>query len=267
MAVNGAVAGTVPILCYHAIGDDLPTDELPFAFSPAVFAQHLDTIQQLGLRTVRVTELVEARAAGDHERLRGSVAITFDDGYADLHDVVLPELQTRSMVATAFVTTSYVDGRSEGRPDHERWASWEQIAALGESGVFEIGTHSHDHLELDMIGLDAASEQVQRCRDRLRAETGIEATSFAYPYGYTTPQLSAALASFGYRAACVVKHALSSADDDPFELARVRVLRRHDIDTVRAWIEGRNLRTSPCPAELRTRAYRLVRRIRHALAS
>lgn len=264
--MNGATAGIVPILCYHAIGDDLPSDELPFAFSPSTFAQHLDAIDRLGLQTVRVTELVAAREAGDHERLRRSVAITFDDGYADLHDVVLPELQKRSMVATAFVTTSYVDGRSEGRAGYERWASWEQVGVLAESGAFEIGTHSHDHLELDMIGLDAACEQAQRCRDRLRAETGVEATSFAYPYGYTTSELSAALGSLGYRAACVVKHALSSAADDPFELARVRVLRRHDVDTVRAWIEGRNLRTSPCPTELRTRAYRVVRRVRHAIS-
>lgn len=50
------------------------------------------------------------------ERLRSSslpsraLSISFDDGYADNHDVALPVLQRHGLSATFFVTTGYLDG-------------------------------------------------------------------------------------------------------------------------------------------------------------
>src|ERR671921_486725 len=39
-----------------------------------------------------------------------ALAITFDDGYGDNHDVALPILRNRRFPATFFVATGYVDG-------------------------------------------------------------------------------------------------------------------------------------------------------------
>jgi peptidoglycan/xylan/chitin deacetylase (PgdA/CDA1 family) len=259
------VSAVTPILCYHAVGDDLPADELPFAFPVEVFASHLDEIAARGLRTVTVSELARSRSRGDADALDRTVAITFDDGYADLLSVVAPLLAERSMVATAFVTTAYVDGRSAGEAGYERWLSWDEAAALAQSGLFEIGGHSHDHVELDMLPADAARLQIRRCRERLREELGIEPTSFAYPYGYSNDRIRALLPEAGFTTACGVRHAISTPDDDPMNLARVRLLRRHSPTTVRDWISATNLRTTPCPDELRTRVFRPVRRLRHTL--
>jgi hypothetical protein len=89
-----------PILCYHGVGDQLPSDELPFAFPVDVFASHLDEIAARGLRTVTVSELTRFRRAGDAEALGATIAITFDDGYADLLSTVAPLLAGRKIVAT-----------------------------------------------------------------------------------------------------------------------------------------------------------------------
>lgn len=40
----------------------------------------------------------------------GAVSITFDDGYADNHDVALPVLRAHGLTATFFVATGYLDG-------------------------------------------------------------------------------------------------------------------------------------------------------------
>ena len=255
----------VPILCYHGIGDGLPADELPFAFPVGEFASHLDDIADRGLRTVTVSELARHRREGDSAALEGAIAITFDDGYADLLSTVAPLLAERSMVATAFVTTSYLDGRSAGTDGYERWLSWDQAGELARSGVVELGGHSHDHVELDMLSAADACAQVRRCRERLRAELGIEATSFAYPYGYSNEALRVFLPDVGFTSVCGVKHAISAHDDDLLNLARVRLLRRHGRATVADWIGGTRLREAPCPDELRTRVFRPVRRVRHAL--
>jgi peptidoglycan/xylan/chitin deacetylase (PgdA/CDA1 family) len=254
-----------PILCYHGVGDDYPEDELPFAFGAADFAAHLDAIASHGLRTVTVSELVRRRREGDRAGLDRTVAITFDDGYADLLSTVAPLLAERGMVATAYLTVTYLDRRSSADPASRRWLSWDEARELAGSGVFEIGGHSHDHVELDVVGLDEARRQVVATRDRLRDELGAPPTSFAYPYGYSTAGVRRAVADAGFTSACGVRHALSPADDDPYDLVRVRVLRRHSRATVEAWITGRDLRVAPCPEELRTRVYRPVRHVRHRL--
>ncbi len=41
---------------------------------------------------------------------RRSAAITFDDGYADNHDVALPILQRHGLTATFFIATGFLDG-------------------------------------------------------------------------------------------------------------------------------------------------------------
>ena len=41
---------------------------------------------------------------------RGALAITFDDGYADNHDMALPVLQRHGLNATFFVATGFLDG-------------------------------------------------------------------------------------------------------------------------------------------------------------
>jgi peptidoglycan/xylan/chitin deacetylase (PgdA/CDA1 family) len=256
---------STPILCYHGVGNDYPDDEHPFAFDPAEFASHLDAIAASGMQTVTVSELVRRRRAGDHASLGSTVAITFDDGYADLLSTVAPLLAERGMVATAYLTVAYLDGRTAGDPSSSRWLSWDEARELAASGVFEIGGHSHDHVQLDVVGLDEVRRQLVATRDRLGGELGPSPASFAYPYGYSNPAVRDAVAAAGFTSACGVKHALSPADDDPYDLVRVRLLRRHSLATVTDWIAGRGLRVAPCPEELRTRLYRPVRRIRHRL--
>ena len=39
-----------------------------------------------------------------------SLAITFDDGYADNHDIALPILRRHGLTATFFIATGYLDG-------------------------------------------------------------------------------------------------------------------------------------------------------------
>ncbi|MEO1594053.1 MAG: polysaccharide deacetylase family protein [Pseudomonadota bacterium] len=69
---------------------------------------------QLGVlrRYFRVMPLDEAVAAlyGGAPLPRGAVAITFDDGYRDNHDVALPLLQKHGLTATFFVATGFLDG-------------------------------------------------------------------------------------------------------------------------------------------------------------
>ncbi|MGH6610851.1 MAG: polysaccharide deacetylase family protein [Burkholderiaceae bacterium] len=94
------------VLIFHrvlAVRDPLRPNEP----TVAEFAEILDWVK----RWFNVLPLSEAitRLRSDSLPAR-SLAITFDDGYADNHHLALPELQRRGLSATFFVATGYLDG-------------------------------------------------------------------------------------------------------------------------------------------------------------
>jgi peptidoglycan/xylan/chitin deacetylase (PgdA/CDA1 family) len=90
-----AEGGQTAILLYHRVADEAAGRDLGLAVSPAAFASQLEV---LGDRIVAL----DALAAG--EARPGSVALTFDDGYADN----LAALRDAGVPATVFVSTGHV---------------------------------------------------------------------------------------------------------------------------------------------------------------
>lgn len=79
----------------------------PYEPTVAEFAAILDWLQ----RWFTVLPLPEAITRLQSGSLPArALAITFDDGYADNHDLALPELQRRGLSATFFIATGYLDG-------------------------------------------------------------------------------------------------------------------------------------------------------------
>jgi len=104
-------------LAYHRIGDpgQSQLDHALWSANAEVFEAQ---VRFLGAHAdvVRVRELADALA----QRGTRAVAITFDDGYRDNHDVALPILRARGVPATFFVSTDFID--------HPRTPWWDEIA-------------------------------------------------------------------------------------------------------------------------------------------
>jgi peptidoglycan/xylan/chitin deacetylase (PgdA/CDA1 family) len=89
------------VLGYHRIADD-PWDPLGLQVSSQHFAEQLQVLQ--GLRTViPLEELAGHRAAG--EPLDRYAVLTFDDGYLDFADTVVPMARQADVPVTAFVAS------------------------------------------------------------------------------------------------------------------------------------------------------------------
>jgi len=107
----------VLVLNYHRVGDwsDDRWDSELWSASAEQLDEQLATLA----RETEVVPIDAIPAAIGGSRGR-RVAITFDDGYRDNHDVALPLLRAHGLVATFFVATGFID-----RP---RAPWWDEIA-------------------------------------------------------------------------------------------------------------------------------------------
>ncbi len=138
--------------------------------------------------------------------------------------------------------------------------SWSQLREVRASGI-ECGAHTHMHPQLDMISLHQVCHEIIQSKNVLEQQLGTPVTSFAYPYGYYTPQVRGLLAEAGYHSACAVKFAMSTMATDSLEIARLKVSATTTLDEFAALLEGRG--TSPWSAlytRMRTPAWRVARR-------
>jgi peptidoglycan/xylan/chitin deacetylase (PgdA/CDA1 family) len=102
----GGALGRLSILIYHRVhgmSDPLlpgEVDAAAFSTQMALLAEHF--------RVLQLEEAVERLARG--QLPTRAVSVTFDDGYADNHDVAMPILRRFGIPATFFIATGFLDG-------------------------------------------------------------------------------------------------------------------------------------------------------------
>ncbi|MGH3889131.1 MAG: polysaccharide deacetylase family protein [Pseudonocardiaceae bacterium] len=200
--LDGRGSGLLPtVLMYHSVA---PHDLDPYLVTvrPARFEQQLRWLQRRGLRGTSMRELLAARrAAAD----RGLVGLTFDDGYADFAEHVLPALRRFGFTATVFVIADLLGA----------WNSWdeagprkalmtaEQIRHAAASGM-EIGSHGRQHVSLTSARNGDLTAEVSGSRAILQEVSGQEVSGFCYPYGHVNAAAVSAVRTAGYRYGCAI---------------------------------------------------------------
>lgn len=92
------------VLMYHRVAEPA-ADPWGLSVTPGHFAEHLEVIRRYG-EPMPLARLADSMTAPD--RPRRSIAITFDDGYADNALNAAPILESEDMPATIFVVSGAV---------------------------------------------------------------------------------------------------------------------------------------------------------------
>jgi peptidoglycan/xylan/chitin deacetylase (PgdA/CDA1 family) len=189
------------ILMYHGVAETTE-DPNKLCVTPSRFAEQMAWLERRGLRGVAVGTLVDAMREGRH---RGLVGITFDDGYVNVLEAALPELQRRGFGATAYI----VSGRLGGTNDWDVGPAW-PLMSVGEVGKLaaadiEIGSHSVTHMRLAGASAEQLAAEVGASRTALAVLAGAEIRGFAYPYGSMDAAARRAVRDAGYDYACAVE--------------------------------------------------------------
>jgi peptidoglycan/xylan/chitin deacetylase (PgdA/CDA1 family) len=155
----------IPVLCYHSISDE------PYAISPARFAAQMRWLRGHGYRSVGLERVIASQPT---ER---AVAITFDDGLADLEHNALPALAACSFQATVFfcpelagATVFYSPAtglRAEecGAEKRLDFMSWDQVERMAAAGM-SFQSHGMSHARLTALDDAALAELVDEIKRR-----------------------------------------------------------------------------------------------------
>ena len=215
------------ILYWHRIAAS--QDQL--AVHPRRFRRELELIDQSGQRVVDLYALSKEPP----DASQNTLALTFDDGYQDFVDEVLPELQRRRWPATVFVVPWAVEGRVRfpwyPREEHPRLLSWDEMREVERTGLvrFEPHTLSHPYLpeETDesvwreIAGSKAAVEEALNRQSRL----------FCYPGGFYTHREVEMVDRAGFAAAFGCEYGPNRRPWDWYRLRRT-IADKYDSDLV-----------------------------------
>lgn len=172
------------ILCYHAVEEGW---ESPLAVDPELFAAHCAWLA--GHR--RVVDLDQAvRLLDRRGRLpSGTVALSFDDGFASVFDHAFPVLARHRLPATVFLVAETltppgraVDWVDTPPPRPLAVLSEDQVREMQRAGI-GFGSHSFAHRDLTTLDEGACEADLRKAREVLEGVLGKTVPLLAYPRG------------------------------------------------------------------------------------
>lgn len=231
MRVLDNTSARAAFFAYHSVS----TARIPFlAVTPDAFESHLVALRRHGWQTG--DEATLARLARGEATGRPTAFLTFDDGYVDNHQVVLPLLRRYRCRAFMFVLPDLLDEGSpiawEGveqaaadHPDVMRSMTWAMVEELAEHGN-AVGSHTNHHPRLCSLSDEELCQELLDSRRRISERLGA-CDSLAYPYGEEDSRVRAAAQAAGYRWAFTMPRGRPRRPS-PLAIPRVAVDHRDD---------------------------------------
>jgi peptidoglycan/xylan/chitin deacetylase (PgdA/CDA1 family)/broad-specificity NMP kinase len=225
LITRGARSQDPAVLMYHAVDDS----GWRLSISPQEFERQMAYIRE-HYTPVALSDVV-AHARGEKILPAGAVAVTFDDGYADMATAVLPILQKHKIPATLFLTTDVSFSTS---PYKLARITWEDIRTLHESGLVTIESHGRAHPHLPRLSEEKAGEELTGALHDIEERLGVRPRYFAYPFGDRTELIDQMILTAGYDAAFSIREGFVKAGSDVRHIPRIQVDRTMTFAMFRA---------------------------------
>ncbi|MGQ9732165.1 MAG: polysaccharide deacetylase family protein [Candidatus Zipacnadales bacterium] len=228
---------TIPILCMHDLG---PNAQNEYSIKTADLAKYLKWLHDEGFQTVTVRD-VAAYLRGETQLPPKPIVLTFDDNWKSALLIAKPMLESYGYVGVAFVIASSVGA-------NEKRLTWEDCQTLARAG-WEIGSHSKTHENLTHVKAGQRPDSIRKmveveiCDSKqiIEANTGLEVTSFALPFGNYDTFVLETLHNAGYTAAVSLDRGPADSYSDPLCLPRRMIMNATRFETFKGLCQGESL--------------------------
>jgi len=201
-------------LTYHGVADvPLRRDRHHLFVRPRDLRRQIAKLRSWGYELVTFGELARRAARGE---AAGSAALTFDDGFVDNLETLVPLLYEEGAPATVFVVSGWLG-------DVHPVASWtrlmtdDEVRELARAGI-EVGAHTHTHPDLTKLKRDGALAELVESKELLERATEQPIDVAAYPFGAANAATRLLACEAGFRAAC--RTLGQGRWKDPYDLPR-----------------------------------------------
>jgi peptidoglycan/xylan/chitin deacetylase (PgdA/CDA1 family) len=210
----------MPWLMYHKLGPRPTGVRLKGLYiSAGLFERQLAQLRQAGF----TTPAYSTPPPGEGNAGR-RLALTFDDGFANVPEHGLEPLRRQGFRAMVFLVADQIGG----------WNEWE--VAEGEvrqplmdeghvrewlAAGQEIGSHTLTHPFLTRASRERAREEIAASRKKLEDRFGVPVRHFCYPYGDWNAAVRDEVMAAGYETACTTDFGVNTPATPPFELKRI----------------------------------------------
>lgn len=216
VAADGSKRIRVNALMYHYVSWLPPNADAvrrDLTVSPREFEDHLRFLKENGYHAITAVDLWWSLDTGRPLPPK-PVLLTFDDGYVDDYDVVLPWLKAYGMVGTFAVTANLID-----KPGYMTRA---MVRALADAGM-DVESHATDHVSVNKLSYAAQVYQLCTSRRLLSQWTGTDVRHFIFPSGDYLPLPADALVGCGYLTAYRKDGGSVESSNEMLALRRARV--------------------------------------------
>ncbi|MDD5540160.1 MAG: polysaccharide deacetylase family protein [Candidatus Marinimicrobia bacterium] len=206
------------ILAYHSIADN-PDDF--WTISPSRFNEDMKYLKDNGYICISLRQFYE-NIYDEH-----FLVLTFDDGYIDLMDNVLPVLDKYGFTATLFIVVNCIGMKSVWREEklQSPLITWNNIREIN-STKHEIGSHGLWHKRLIDLNQNDLYNEIFESKAILESKTGKQLESFSYPFCLYDNRVINAVKNAGYKQAV----AGGNGNAEKFSLHRIGI---HKPDLIR----------------------------------
>ena len=203
----------VPAIMYHSLLKD-PARAGDYVVSPAVFEEDMRYLTENGYETVFVSDLIDYVEKGVPLPEK-PVLVTVDDGYLNVMTYANPYMKENGLKGVMNVVGTYTDLSTEQDEHNPAYSSltWDEIAELANSSVFEIGNHTYNMHSMTsrkgckkMYGESyeeyrkSMFDDIAMLQGLLSDKSGVTPVTFAYPFGFVSEDSVDILRDMGFKA-------------------------------------------------------------------
>ncbi len=171
--------GNVAILMYHKV---TPSQNDSLSITVDYLRKQFDYIRNGGFEVISFQRLMEIDSFGDKASEK-YILLTFDDGYKNNKDLLLPLLGEYGFPATIFLTAAYIGGENEWDGGGEALLSFDDLREMARLPNIEFGLHSYEHKAYSDLSPNDVKRDVEKCKTILQKNEIPFIPVLAYPYG------------------------------------------------------------------------------------